>query len=297
MSASHLIRLYSGVSFRYPSPQDNDSAHYALKNVSFTLKPSSLTVIVGQNGSGKSSLARLLTGLCQPNTGEILVDGVKTSFYKRSDLSQATASLTQDHRLFPLTIAENIGLGDHGSRHNMGLIREAASLGGAANFIDKLADRYEHSLASLKTCFRMGELPEGPLADFANGFQMSAMVSGGEKQRLVAARTFMRLLSPRTKLVVADEPSAAIDPIGEYELFEKLREHRTGKTMVFISHRFGYLTKLADQILCMKDGELVEVGTHIELMALGGEYRKLYDVQAKAFVNSDEDLLASGSAS
>ena len=113
----------------------------------------------------------------------------------------------------------------------------------------------------------------------------------------------MRLLSSKAKLVVVDEPSAAIDPIGEYQLFEKLREYQRDRTMVFISHRFGHLTKYADQILwvtlllelltnaddtlqrCMKDGLLVEAGSHAELMALEGEYRRLYDVQARAFAD------------
>lgn len=122
----------------------------------------------------------------------------------------------------------------------------------------------------------------------------------------------MRLLSTKTKLVVVDEPTSAIDPVGEYELFERLRTRREGRTMVFVSHRFGHLTKYADQILsvaltflnnvvlilsifslfrCMKDGELVETGTHNELMALNGEYRKLYDIQADAFREHDTQHL------
>ncbi|KAI0688244.1 P-loop containing nucleoside triphosphate hydrolase protein [Cytidiella melzeri] len=266
--------------FQYPGSQNGQ---YALKSVSFTLAPSSMVVIVGQNGSGKSSLANLLTGLCKPSSGDILIDGINISSLRTEDVSQATASLTQDHRLLPLSIGENISLGDSSARHCTGRVREAAALGGATGFISKFSDGLEHSLAVLRTHFSFGELTSGPLADFASEFQQCSSVSGGERQRLVAARTFMRILSTKTKLVVADEPSAAIDPIGEYELFQKMREHGKGKTMVFISHRFGHLTKFADQILCMKDGQLVEAGTHAELVAIDGEYRKLYDVQAKAF--------------
>jgi ABC-type bacteriocin/lantibiotic exporter with double-glycine peptidase domain len=120
------------------------------------------------------------------------------------------------------------------------------------------------------------------------------------------SRTFMRLMNPRTRLVVVDEPSSAMDPLGEYELFERLRAMRAGRTMVFVTHRFGHLTKYADVILCvclfpctarryfvhkpdrgvarcMKNGELVEIGTHRELMTKGGEYCALYGVQARAF--------------
>ncbi|KAI0086163.1 P-loop containing nucleoside triphosphate hydrolase protein [Irpex rosettiformis] len=268
--------------FRYPG---SPSGLYALKNVSFTIAPSSMVVIVGQNGSGKSSLANLLTGLTKPFSGDILIDGIKSSFFRREDLTRTIASLTQDHRILPLTVAENISLGDLDHVHSMGRVWEAAELGGASGFISKFPDKLDHSLAVLRTQFTNGDLSEGPLADFAEEFMRYTDISGGERQRLAASRTFMRLLSPRTKLVVVDEPSAAIDPIGEHELFERLRERRRDRTMVFISHRFGHLTKYADQILCMKDGQLVEAGTHAELMALEGEYRRLYDVQAKAFTD------------
>ncbi|KAI0819110.1 P-loop containing nucleoside triphosphate hydrolase protein [Irpex lacteus] len=284
LPGSHILPgmdiKFSNVSFRYPgAPQ----GQFALRNVSFTIERSSMVVIVGQNGSGKSSLANLLTGLTKPVSGDILIDDIKSSSFRRADLAQAIASLTQDHRILPLSIAENISLGDPSHTQCMGRIREAAELGGAAGFIDKFPDGLDHSLAVLRTHYTHGDLPEGPLADFAEEFTRYTDISGGERQRLAAARTFMRLLSSKTKLVVADEPSAAIDPIGEHELFERLREYRRGKTMVFISHRFGHLTKYADQILCMKDGQLVEAGTHAQLMALEGEYRRLYDVQARAF--------------
>jgi hypothetical protein len=110
---------------------------------------------------------------------------------------------------------------------------------------------------------------------------------------LNSARTFMRMNDGAIRLVVVDEPSAAMDPAGEYKLFKHLREARQGKTMIFITHRFGHLTKHADLILCMKEGKLVEQGTHAELVAQKGEYFELYNVQAQAFVTETQ----SGSSS
>ncbi|KAL0057220.1 hypothetical protein AAF712_016150, partial [Marasmius tenuissimus] len=105
----------------------------------------------------------------------------------------------------------------------------------------------------------------------------------GERQRLVASRTFMRFNSNKVKFVAADEPTAALDPEGELELFTRLREERKGKTMLFITHRFGPLVKHADRIICMKEGKIVEFGDHGTLMELKGEYFKMYSIQARAF--------------
>ncbi|KAE9403125.1 P-loop containing nucleoside triphosphate hydrolase protein [Gymnopus androsaceus JB14] len=115
------------------------------------------------------------------------------------------------------------------------------------------------------------------------GFELRLNISGGERQRLVASRTFMRFHSDQIKFVAVDEPSSALDPEGELELFNNLREARTNKTMIFVTHRFGHLTKYADKILCMKEGKVEEFGTHVELMAKEGEYCKMYNIQAKAF--------------
>jgi len=108
-------------------------------------------------------------------------------------------------------------------------------------------------------------------------------VSGGERQRAAAARSFMRFKSGKVKFVVVDEPSSALDAEGELRLFERLIAAREGKTMVFVTHRFGHLTKHADQIICMKEGMVAETGTHEQLIELRGEYAKLYNIQANAF--------------
>ncbi|GJE98947.1 hypothetical protein PsYK624_151850 [Phanerochaete sordida] len=295
------------VTFRYPSTDSDDSSNAALRNVSFTLPPSSLVVIVGANGSGKSSLVNLLTNLQRPTSGRVLFDGgdphaggAGASVRAVERLQRATALLTQAHSLFQaFSIAENIAVGDPdfclacadagaaGAAALRARVEEAARLGGALEFVGKREQGFDEVVHPVNTCWGSTyPMPPGPLKDIYDALEAWKDVSGGEEQRLAAARTFMRLMNPRTRLVVVDEPSSAMDPLGEFELFERLRAMRAGRTMVFVTHRFGHLTKYADVILCMKAGELVERGTHQELMDRGGEYSKLYAVQAQAFADA-----------
>ncbi|KAF8177195.1 P-loop containing nucleoside triphosphate hydrolase protein, partial [Pholiota molesta] len=126
--------------------------------------------------------------------------------------------------------------------------------------------------------------------------EKSIDISGGEKQRIVASRSFMRFKSGKVKFVAVDEPSSALDAEGELQLFKRLLDVREGKTMVFVTHRFGHLTKYADMIICMKDGSIVETGSHEHLISAKGEYAKLYNIQASAFShngNIKEESLAS----
>ncbi|KAJ3479780.1 hypothetical protein NLI96_g8818 [Meripilus lineatus] len=277
------------VSFRYPGPSDT---RFALKNVSFDIPASSLVVIVGANGSGKSSLVNLLTRLHYPTSGTILVDGKPMDEYRSRDLRRAIALLTQDHVLFPVSVGENIAIGDpdcEDGPEKMERIQAAARLGGAAEVIRKLDQGLEEMTEREETlCSSPFPLPPGPLKEIAGRVERYTEFSGGEVQRLVASRTFMRISSGKVKLVVADEPTSAMDPEGEYELFKALRKVQDGMTMIFITHRFGHLTKHADLILCLKDGELIELGTHRELIARDGEYSKLFNIQASAFA---EDIL------
>ncbi|KAJ3477274.1 hypothetical protein NLI96_g10578 [Meripilus lineatus] len=272
------------LSFCYPRSPDQ---RLVLKDVTFDIPASSLVVIVGANGSGKSSLVKLLCSLYNPTLGTILIDGKSANEYRRQDLRRATAVLTQDHLLFPLSISENISIGDpscEDSPEKMERIRIAAKMGGAEQVIEKLAHGFEEMTRRMGSLYTSEEPPPpGPLKDIADAVEEYPDFSGGETQRLVASRTFMRLSSGSVKLVVADEPTSAMDPEGEFELFEALRKVKGGKTMIFITHRFGHLTKYADLILCLRDGELVESGVHDELMDKKGEYYRLYDIQASAF--------------
>ncbi|THU75363.1 P-loop containing nucleoside triphosphate hydrolase protein, partial [Dendrothele bispora CBS 962.96] len=225
------------------------------------------------------------------DSGQVLVDDEDVRDYKVIELRQGVATLTQDHQLYPLSIQENIGLGHPEAIDDVDLIKDAVRRAGAEGLIEKLSkgletvlDPYTHQYG-----VDVDEEDESELAEELKKLNQSADVSGGERQRVVAARTFMRFNSDKVRFVAVDEPSSALDPEGELALFNNLREVRKGKTMVFVTHRFGHLTRHADKILCMKDGKIVESGSHTELMELKGEYSKLYNIQAKAFESGQEE--------
>ncbi|KAJ3777278.1 P-loop containing nucleoside triphosphate hydrolase protein [Lentinula raphanica] len=253
----------------------------------FSIEPGELVVIVGANGSGKSTFVKLLTRLYDVNSGSVIVDGQDIRRYKLADLRKSIATLTQDHLLFDqLSIEENIGLGFPEAMTDKTLINKAAEMGGAQEVLTKLNDGPKTVLDpfSIQYCHaRVQEDEDTELAAALKNLRKRVEVSGGERQRLVAARTFMRFNSHEIRFVAVDEPSSALDPEGELQLFNNLREARAGKTMIFVTHRFGHLTKYADKILCMKDGKVAEYGSHTELLATQGEYYKMYNIQAKAF--------------
>ncbi|KAL0575375.1 hypothetical protein V5O48_006588 [Marasmius crinis-equi] len=272
----------SNVTFTYPGSKNTTNA---LDDVSFKIGAGELVVVVGANGSGKSTFVNILSRLYDPTSGQVLVDGVDIKDYQLSDIRRGIATLTQDHHLYPLSLRENIGLGSIDDMSNDDLIAEAARKGGAEQLIAKLEDGLD-SVLNPKLRQYAALVDEGgnsPLARKFKELKKTSNVSGGERQRLVASRTFMRFNSTEVKFVAADEPTAALDPEGELALFTQLRQEREGKTMLFITHRFGPLVKYADRIICMKDGKIVESGDHATLMALEGEYCKMWSIQAKSF--------------
>ncbi|KAG6911415.1 hypothetical protein DXG01_016512 [Tephrocybe rancida] len=292
------------ITFEYPGSKNKTPA---LNNVSLSLKPGQLVVIVGANGSGKSTIVKLLTRLYNPTSGSLLIDGTPAQDYRPSDLRRTMASFTQDHNLYPLCLYENIALGDVARSTDAAAVALAAKQGGATEFIGKFVNGLDTFLTEWGTCSNnVPEDPEHPLRKEMKNLSKTINISGGEKQRLVAyvhlhrfelllltegfcltrARTFMHLNSGHVRLVAVDEPSSALDPEAEFQLFERLIASRAGKTMVFVTHRFGHLTKHADMIICMKDGGVAESGSHDELMKLDGEYAKLYQIQADAFAAS-----------
>ncbi|KAJ7041945.1 P-loop containing nucleoside triphosphate hydrolase protein [Mycena alexandri] len=271
----------NNVSFSYPGT----TAH-ALNNITLSIKPGQLVVIVGSNGSGKSTIIKLLTSLYDATSGSITIDGEDIRNYRLADLRHATAALTQDHHLYPLSLRENIGLGNPAHVSNVEMIRAAAKQGGADGLISKLGDGFETVLEHPRGMQYGIDVSKGDgtlLGEALEKMTKEADVSGGERQRLVASRTFMRFTSGAVKLVCVDEPSSNMDPEAEWRLFKNFRLVREGKTMIFVTHRFAHLTKHADLILCMKEGSILESGTHEELMALDGEYCKMFEIQAKAF--------------
>ncbi|KAJ7105195.1 P-loop containing nucleoside triphosphate hydrolase protein [Mycena epipterygia] len=274
------------VSFAYPGEKAKESA---LRDVSLRIPAGSLVVIVGANGSGKSTIIKLLTRMYDVDEGALLVDGLPITDYRLADLRQTQATLTQDHKLYPLSLAENIGLGYAEHVDDTEMIMQAAADGGAAALLDKFKDGAQTNLEPATTAYgyELDDDKHKALKAILKKLEKPAEVSGGEKQRLVASRTFMRFRTGKIKLLSVDEPSSALDPKGEFELFQRLRETGDGKTMIFVTHRFGHLTKYADLIVCMKEGKVAESGSHKELMARDGEYASLYNVQAQAFTEAE----------
>jgi len=256
--------------------------------------------MVGSNGSGKSTVLKLIMRLYDPAEGQILVDGQNIKTLKLEDLRQTISVLFQDYTHFPLSIKENIGLGDTSKAFDEEKIREAARLGGAEEFIEKLPEGFDTYLdRPVKDYY--SNLPEGTTTLFGRSVDFSnirsamggvrstntAPLSGGQMQRLAVSRTFMRsVVSEEVKvgLLLFDEPSASLDPQAEHDLFTRLRNLRGEKTMLFSSHRFGQLTRHADVILFMNDSVIVETGTHDGLIKQGGRYADLWNLQAQAFL-------------
>ncbi|PBK60565.1 P-loop containing nucleoside triphosphate hydrolase protein [Armillaria solidipes] len=279
------------LSFSYPGSQ---STKPALSNINLSIKPGQMVVIVGSNGSGKSTILKLLSRFYDPisEPESILVDGIPISRYRMADLRRATATLTQDHSLFPLSLGENIGLGYAEKVKDAEMIDRAAQKGGASHCLKKLERGKETRLSTDNEAYgsSLPNHPDHPLQAKLEKLQKNIKLSGGETQRIVAARTFMRFETGNVRFVAVDEPTSALDSEGEFSLFDNLIRERQGKTMIFVTHRFGHLTKCADLVVCMKDGTIAEAGTHEELLERKGEYAKLYNIQASAFVDNDSSL-------
>ncbi|KAG2345399.1 P-loop containing nucleoside triphosphate hydrolase protein [Suillus weaverae] len=289
---------FRNVTFQYPGNEK-----HALKNVSFKIEagqlcasPTPFAVIVGVNGSGKSTILKLISRIYDPTDGTILIDDKDIKTLKLADLRAAMSILFQDYNHFPVRIRENIGLGNPALANDDEKIREAAHLGGAEEFIDDLPDGFDtyidrpvydsysssedalsHKPVDFSLVRRVGNIRANP----------NQVLSGGQMQRLAVSRTFMRSLPTETEdsagMLLFDEPSASLDPTAEHNLFERLRKLRGNKTMVFSTHRFGNLTRHADLILYM-DQSVQEQGTHDELMRKGGEYARIWNLQAKPFL-------------
>ncbi|KAJ7051170.1 P-loop containing nucleoside triphosphate hydrolase protein [Mycena amicta] len=287
------------VYFRYPGGTQD-----VLRDVSFKIHQGQLCVIVGANGSGKSTILKLCLRLFEPLAGEILINDRDIRTLKLADLRRATSVLFQDYTHFPLSIKDNIALGNPaafaalsspGQQHENieRRIQEAARLGGADAFIERLDEKYE-SFLERPVEDMYSALPQGTKTLFGRSVEYHGLrsagnmnthamgLSGGQMQRIALSRTFMR--DDGVGLLCFDEPSASLDPTAEHDLFERLRLLRGNKTMIFSSHRFGNLTRHADLILYMNDGSIMEEGNHNELIKKDGGYAKIWMLQAQAFL-------------
>ncbi len=250
----HTIE-FRDVSFRYAGASKD-----ALSHINVTIKEGQTVVVVGYNGAGKTTLVKLLTRLYDPTSGVILLDGHDIKEYDVAELYDMFGIIFQDFGKYAVTAGENIVFGDLGRDAGENEMREAAGQSGADVFIEKLADGYDTPL------MRYFE---------ANGAELSI----GQWQKLSIARAFYS----DSDILILDEPTASLDPMAEQEIFNQFNELRHDKTSIFISHRLSSAT-IADNILVMENGQVVEQGTHSELMAKKGLYHTLFTTQAARYV-------------
>jgi ATP-binding cassette subfamily B protein len=245
---------FEGVSFTYPGATEP-----AVSDVSFQLKPGQSLALVGENGSGKTTLIKLLTRLYVPSSGRILLDGLELGAWSPVALRRRVAVIFQDFARYQLKVGENIGAGDVEHFADEAQWREAAAMATAAPFID--------------------ELPEGYQTQLGKWFKDGRELSGGQWQKIALARAFIR---EGADILVLDEPTAAMDARAEAQIFEQFRELASERMVILISHRFSTV-RMADQILVIQGGRILERGDHEALMALDGHYAHLFALQARGY--------------
>ena len=245
---------FEQVSFRYPGSEEP-----ALERISLHLKPGDSLALVGENGSGKTTLIKLLTRLYPPDSGRILLDGLDLQDWDGDALRARIGVIFQDFGRYQFLVGENIGAGDMGHFEDRQRWQQAAEKGMADEFIAKLPQQYDTQLGKW--------------------FKGGRELSGGQWQKIALARAFMRT---QADLLVLDEPTATMDAAAEATIFEHFRELSRGKMTILISHRFSTV-RMADQIVVIDKGRIVESGSHAELMALGGQYAYLFSLQAEGY--------------
>ncbi|TPG10330.1 ABC transporter ATP-binding protein [Rhodanobacter glycinis] len=245
---------FEQVSFTYPG-----AGEPALHDINLHIRPGESLALVGQNGSGKTTLIKLLTRLYSPDSGRILLDGTDLRDWDESTLLQRIGVIFQDFARYQMRVGENVGAGDVSHFEDAARWREASDKGMASEFIDSLPAGFETQLGKW----------------FKDGRELS----GGQWQKIALARAFMR---SRADILVLDEPTAAMDAAAEATIFEHFRELAGNRIAILISHRFSTV-RMADQIIVIQDGRIVEHGSHEQLMALGGHYAHLFSLQAQGY--------------
>ena len=245
--------VFENVGFRYPG-----SERWAVRGLDFSLAPGERIALVGENGAGKTTLVKLLARLYDPVEGRILLDGVDLREYDVDSVRRNVGVIFQDFVRYDFVLRENIAVGNIAAREDEPRIETAAQRSLADTVAARLAGRYDQMLGRR----------------FDNGVDLS----GGEWQKVALARAYMR----DAQLLILDEPTAALDARAEYEVFLRFSELTAGRMAVLISHRFSTV-RMADRILVLQGGELVEQGTHEALVAQGGLYAELFHLQAAGY--------------
>jgi len=245
---------FENVSFTYPG-----SLQLALKHVSLHLKPGDKLAIVGENGSGKTTLIKLLTRLYTPDEGRILLDGLDLQAWDIQVLHQRIGVIFQNFVRYQFTVGENIGVGD----------------------VEHLGDKARWQISAEKGMAQpfIAQMPEGFQTQLGRWFKDGQELSGGQWQKIALSRAFMRT---KADILVLDEPTAAMDAEAEFQIFDRLRSLTKNQMALLISHRFSTV-RMADKIVVLAAGELVEQGTHEDLLQAGGRYARLFRLQAAGY--------------
>jgi ATP-binding cassette subfamily B protein len=262
LALRHAIELRN-VWFRYDA-----TGPWILRGVDLTIPHGWSVALVGLNGAGKSTLVKLLCRLYDPTHGGILWDGVDLREVAVADLRQRIGAVFQDYMAYDLTAAENIGIGDLHLLGDRGRIQVAARRAEIHDTLAGLPRGYDSLLSRIFFGQEDGADPEAGVT-----------LSGGQWQRLALARGLMR---ERRELVILDEPSAGLDAAAEYTIHQRLMAHRMGATSLLISHRLNAVRQ-ADLIVVLSGGRISERGTHDQLLAAGGEYARLFAMQAEGY--------------
>ncbi|HVX45374.1 MAG TPA: ABC transporter ATP-binding protein [Mycobacteriales bacterium] len=258
------VRLSEGIRLERVTYQYPGTTRAVLDDVSLELPAGAVVALVGENGAGKSTFVRLLTGLHRPTGGRILVDGVDLADLDIEEWRSRLSGAFQDYATFEITAGENVGLGDLPYLHDTGRIDDALARGTAQDLIEAL--------------------PDGLATQLGESWPGGVGLSGGQWQRLALARGLMR---QHPLLLVLDEPTAALDAAAEHALFEQYvaeaKQHAEhGTVTLLITHRFSTVAA-ADQVIVLRQGRVVEQGTHAELIAHGEYYLELYELQARGY--------------
>jgi ATP-binding cassette subfamily B protein len=245
--------IFENVSFKYANSQS-----WAIRNLNFMLYAGEKLALVGENGAGKTTLVKLLARLYDPIEGRILLDGYDLREYDLTELRKNIGVIFQDYIRYQMTVSQNIAVGHIEEQENRELIVHSATKSLADILVQRLAGKYDQALGKR--------------------FNQGVELSGGEWQKIALARAYMK----EAQLLILDEPTSALDARAEYEVFQRFAELTKGKTAVLISHRFSTV-RMADRILVLDRGELLETGSHEELVNKEGRYAELFRLQAMGY--------------
>ena len=245
---------FEDMGFRYPGKE-----RWALRHIDLTIAPGDSIALVGENGAGKTTFVKLLAGLYQPTEGRIVLDGRDLSSWDPEQLRRRFGVLFQDFNKYQLKLRENVGLGSVTHLADQARIERAVERGGASELVQTL--------------------PGGLDAALGHWFEKGSELSGGQWQKVALARAFMR---EEADMLVLDEPTAALDAASEHAVFERFRELAKGRTTIVISHRFPTV-RMAKNIIVLEHGEIVEHGSHEQLLEKDGKYARMFKLQAQGY--------------